>query len=66
MAPSASGTWKTLSPQVWETVVVPCDCCGQVVAKRLWAVEVAGEERRFCSPECEQLYRDYVVARRSG
>ena len=66
MAPRATGTWRTLSPQVWETVVVPCDCCGQVVAKRLWEVEVAGEERRFCSPECEQLYRDYVVARRSS
>jgi hypothetical protein len=37
-----------------------------VVAKRLWTVEVAGEERRFCGQECEQLYRDYVVARRSG
>jgi hypothetical protein len=51
---------------VWETVVTPCDCCGQVVAKRLWVVEVAGEARRFCSPECEELYRDYVVKRREA
>jgi hypothetical protein len=48
---------------VWETIVTPCDCCGQVVAKRLWVVEVAGQERRFCGPECERLYRDYVVSR---
>jgi hypothetical protein len=60
----ATGTWKTLRPQIWETVVTPCDCCGQVVAKRLWVVEVEGEERQFCSPECEQLYRDYVIGRR--
>ena len=66
MAPSAAGTWRPLTHQVWETVVTPCDCCGQVVAKRLWVVEVAGEERRFCGPECEDLYRDYVVARREA
>jgi len=52
-----------LTPHVWETVVTPCDCCGQVVASRLWVVEVEGVERRFCGPDCEQLYRDYVVPR---
>ena len=66
MAASSTGTWRTLRPQIWETVVTPCDCCGQVVAKRLWVVQVDGEERRFCGPECEQLYRDYVLAGRSG
>jgi len=66
MAASASGSWRTLRPQVWETVVTPCDCCGQVVAKQLWVVDVDGVERRFCGPECEQLYRDYVLARRDG
>lgn len=61
------GEWRELTPQVWETVVTPCDCCGQVVAKRLWCVEVEGVERRFCGPECERLYREYVVPQqRSG
>jgi len=55
-----------LTPHIWETVVTPCDCCGQVVASRLWVVEVAEEERRFCGPDCEQLYRDYVVPRSGG
>jgi hypothetical protein len=64
MARSAAGTWRRLTPQIWETVVTPCDCCGQVVAKQLWVVDVEGEERRFCGPECEQLYRDYVVPRK--
>lgn len=63
MAASAGGTWQEIRPQVWETVVTPCDCCGQVVARQVWVVEIGGEERRFCSPECEQLYREYVLAR---
>ena len=64
MGRSATGTWRPLVPQIWETVVTPCECCGQVVAKRLWVVDVEGEERRFCGPDCEKLYRDYVVPRK--
>ncbi len=59
------GAWETLETQVWETNVTPCDCCGQVVARRIWRAEVDGRELRFCSPECETLYREYVVTRRS-
>ena len=70
-APSTAGTapealmgmWREQTPAVWETVVTPCDCCGQVVAKRLWIVEIDGGERRFCSPECEALFREYVLPR---
>jgi hypothetical protein len=51
--------------QVWETVVTPCDCCGQVVAKRLWVTDVDGTERRFCGPACEELYRRYVAPKRT-
>jgi hypothetical protein len=55
------GSWEPIRPQVWETVVTPCGCCGQVVAKRLWKVEIDGVERRFCGTECEELYRTYVL-----
>jgi hypothetical protein len=65
-ASGTTGAWRELRPQVWETVVTPCDCCGQVVAKRLWVVEVGGSERRFCGPDCEALYRDYVLGRKDG
>jgi hypothetical protein len=58
-----TGRWEPISAQVWETVVTPCECCGQVVPRRLWVVEIDGVERRFCSPECEELYRTYVRAR---
>ena len=60
------GAWREQTPSVWETVVTPCDCCGQVVAKRLWIVDVDGGERRFCSPECEDLYREYVLPRKAA
>jgi len=65
-ASGTTGAWQDLRPQVWETVVTPCDCCGQVVAKRLWVVEVGGSERRFCGPDCEALYRDYVLGRKDA
>jgi hypothetical protein len=58
------GEWEPVTTQVWETVVRPCECCGQVVAKRLWKVDVEGNELRFCGPACEELYRTYVQPRR--
>jgi ribosomal protein L24E len=57
------GTWETLETAVWETNVTPCECCGQIVAKRLWTVDVGGRTMRFCSPACEELYRTYVLPR---
>ncbi len=59
------GRWEPIVAPVWETVVTPCDCCGQVVARRLWIAEVDGVERRFCSTECEELFRRYVLKERS-
>lgn len=55
------GHWEELRPEVWETVVTPCDSCGQVVPKRIWRAEVEGRELRFCSERCEALYREYVL-----
>jgi hypothetical protein len=59
------GAWREQTPAIWETVVTPCDCCGQVVAKRLWIVDIDGREHRFCGPACEELFREYVVPRRT-
>jgi hypothetical protein len=60
------GDWVKLEPQIWETVVTPCECCGQVVARQLWRAEVGGTERDFCGPACEELYRTYVLPRRES
>jgi hypothetical protein len=56
------GHWEPIVTQVWDTVVTPCDCCGQVVAKQLWVVDdLEGETHRFCSERCEELYRTFVL-----
>jgi hypothetical protein len=57
------GRWEELHPEVWETVVTPCDFCGQVVPRRLWIAEVEGRELRFHSEDCERLYREYMLPR---
>lgn len=58
------GHWEPISTQVWDTVITPCDCCGQVVPRRLWVAEVEGEELQFCSERCEDLYRTHVLPQR--
>jgi ribosomal protein L24E len=61
---TSSGRWQPIEKQIWDTIVTPCECCGQVVATRLWVVEVEGEARRFCGEQCEELYRTHVLPRR--
>ena len=46
-----------------ETASVHCDCCGRMIIRLAWVASDGGEERVFCSPDCEQLYRDYWLAR---
>ena len=58
------GEWEAIVAPVWETVVRPCQCCGQVVAKQLWVADVEGQELRFCGPGCEELYRTYVLPKK--
>ena len=58
--------WEPIVSQIWDTVTTPCDCCGQVVASRQWVAEVADEERRFCGPKCEELFRSYVLPQRAA
>ena len=60
----SGGRWQPITTQIWEVNVTPCDCCGQVVARRLWLAAVGGEEHRFCGPACEELYRTYVLPKR--
>ena len=30
-----------------------------MIPHRIWLVEIGGEEKKFCNPECEQLYVEY-------
>jgi hypothetical protein len=40
---------------------VHCELCGRLLPRRAWVVDVNGESRRFCEPECEALYRELRV-----
>ena len=42
----------------WETNVVTCDLCGQMIPSDLW---VSDEGLRFCALRCEELYRSYWI-----
>ena len=62
----SGGRWEPVVTQVWETNVTPCDCCGRVVARRLWVASLEGGDKAFCGPECEELYRTYVLPKKRG
>lgn len=53
--------WIENDAQWYEQRMVHCGCCGRLIAKHFLVGEVEGEERIFCSEDCEQLYRDYVL-----
>ena len=55
------GYWEDLERAWWDTNVVNCSFCGQMIPKRRWVAEVDGEVRSFCSLDCEQLYVSYWV-----
>ncbi|MBV7338537.1 hypothetical protein KFU94_62015 [Chloroflexi bacterium TSY] len=55
------GQWETLETTWWETNVVNCSFCGEMIPRREWVSEIEGQRRVFCQPECEQLYLDYWV-----
>jgi hypothetical protein len=48
--------WERREHAWWETNVVNCSLCGQMIPRDIWLSD-AGLE--FCSAECEQLYRRY-------
>ena len=54
-----AGRWARRDADWWETTVVNCSLCGQMIPRDAWLVEEGGEARVFCGPECERLYRDY-------
>jgi ribosomal protein L24E len=53
------GHWEKRNVEWWETNVINCSLCGQMIPRDIWVVEEDGEKRLFCSEECERLYREY-------
>jgi ribosomal protein L24E len=52
-------TWQEIERRWHDTGVINCDLCGKLIPRRLWVVEIEGRELRFCSEDCERLYRTY-------
>ncbi len=53
------GYWEDLELAWWDTNVVNCSFCGQMIPKRRWVSEINGQAQSFCSLDCEQLYVNY-------
>jgi hypothetical protein len=53
------GRWEPHHVEWWETNVINCSLCGQMIPRDLWVVEEGGDRRVFCGPDCEDLYRTY-------
>ena len=56
--------WIENDAQWYEQRMVHCGGCGRLIAKHFLVADVAGERPIFCSDDCEQVYRDYVVPAR--
>lgn len=53
------GKWEETNTSWYQLQLVYCDLCGKVIPRRLWVVDVDGEQKRFCDEHCEELYRGY-------
>ena len=56
------GKWQDRNVTWHDQSMTYCVCCGLVIPKQYWEAEVEGEAQIFCNPDCERLYRDYVLA----
>lgn len=54
------GHWERREIPWWETKVIHCDFCGQMIPRDVWRSD---EHLAFCDAECEGLYRRYWVPR---
>jgi hypothetical protein len=50
--------WQKRVISWWETSVVNCSLCGQMIPRDIWVSE---EGLEFCGADCEQLYHRYWV-----
>jgi hypothetical protein len=56
--------WIENDAQWYEQRMVHCNGCGRLIAKHFLVSEATGEQRIFCSEDCEQIYLDYVLPER--
>jgi ribosomal protein L24E len=54
-----AGHWEQRNVDWWETNVINCSLCGQMIPRDILVVDQGGEKWLFCGPECERLYHEY-------
>lgn len=60
---SKMGTWEEVPISYRDNEGQYCACCGKPVARRVYVETVQGLERRFCSPDCADLFGWYWLPR---
>jgi ribosome-binding protein aMBF1 (putative translation factor) len=62
MSAHESGKWKAHTFAWWESIDIYCELCGRPLPGRAWIAVVQGVERRFCDPDCAELFRTHRIA----
>ena len=60
------GKWLKRKISWYDTNVISCQLCGQVLAQDIWVSEIDEVEKWFCSPSCERLYIEYWPPKYKG
>ena len=58
------GRWQEKNTVWFDQSMTYCTCCGQLIPKNYWEAQVEGEPLIFCKPDCERLYREYLLPTR--
>jgi hypothetical protein len=54
------GYWVDPARSWNDTTVRNCQVCGRLIPRRSWVFEGGKGEVTACSPDCEDLYEDYL------
>jgi hypothetical protein len=54
------GRWVDPAKPWHDTNVAYCGVCGRLIPRRSWVFEGGNGEIAACSPDCEDLFMDYV------
>jgi ribosome-binding protein aMBF1 (putative translation factor) len=53
------GGWRDVSRRWWETSVINCSLCGQLIVKEAWVESRGSEDVLYCSQKCAEFASTY-------
>jgi hypothetical protein len=56
------GEWIERTAALYETEAITCDVCGKIMPKRYWQLKL----KKYCSPDCYEMYLNYWKPRYEG